>query len=192
VTPSRALLPILAVLTVCTIPASAQMAPMSGAGPSWGNVPSGGAPTTSAGPAWGQPQMQPQMQPQQPPPCVAEFMQLRSNVEKYGLAAKAAHEKNASREEMCKLITTFSAAEEKMIKYAATNASSCGIPAQAVGQMKTNHEHSMMIRKQICSAGPAAGPAPPTLSDALANNPGPTSTKGSGTYDSLTGNPLTR
>ena len=31
-----------------------------------------------------------------------------------------------------------------------------------------------------------------TLSDALANNPGPTSTKGSGTYDSLTGNPLTR
>ena len=116
-------------------------------------------------------------------------------VEKQGLAAKAGHDKNASREDMCKLITSFNAAEEKMVKYADANASSCGIPPQAVSQMKDNHVHTVAIRKQVCSAGPAAAPPAPTLSDALGTNTSavPTSTKtGKSTFDTLTGNPLTR
>jgi hypothetical protein len=170
VTMSRALLPILAALTVSVIPASAQMG-MGPAGP-------------GAGPGWPS---------QQPPPCVAEFVKLREAVEKTGLAAKAAHDKNATREQMCEIIKTFAAAEEKMVKYADVNATSCGIPAEAVKQMKGNHVHTALIRKQVCSAGPAAAPAAPTLSDALGTNASPTpATKaGKGTFETLTGNPLT-
>ena len=170
VTMSRALLPILAALTVSVIPASAQMG-MGPAGP-------------GAGPGWPS---------QQPPPCIAEFVKLRETVEKTGLAAKAAHDKNATREQMCEIIKTFAAAEEKMVKYADVNATSCGIPAEAVKQMKGNHVHTALIRKQVCSAGPAAAPAAPTLSDALGTNASPTpATKaGKGTFETLTGNPLT-
>jgi hypothetical protein len=171
VTLRRALLPIVAALTVSVMPASAQMAPM------------GMGPAAGAGPAW----------PGNPPPCVAEFVKLRENVEKTGLAAKAAHEKNATREQMCKIIETFAAAEEKMVKYADGNAASCGIPVEAVKQMKGNHAHTVQIRKQVCSAGPAAAPAAPTLSEALGTNssPTPAAKTGKGTFDTLTGNPLT-
>jgi hypothetical protein len=132
-------------------------------------------------------------QPQQVPPCVADFMKLRDQVQKLGLAAKAAHDKNASREEMCKLITNFSAAEEKMVKFATVNSAGCGIPADAISQMKDNHNHSAMIRKQICSAGPAPAPVAPTLSDALGTSAPTVSAKdGKGMFDTLTGNPLTR
>jgi len=165
---NRALLPILAVLAASVMPASAQM--------------------MAPGPAGASPW------PGNTPPCVAEFMRLREAVEKQGLAAKAAHDKNGSREDMCKAITSFTAAEEKMVKYADANASGCGIPAQAVQQMKGNHVHTLQIRKQVCSAGPAAAPPTPTLSDALGTNPSadPVASKTgkSNTFDTLTGNPL--
>jgi hypothetical protein len=96
-----------------------------------------------------------------PPPCVAEFTRLRDAVQKTGLAAKAGHDKNASREEMCKLIETFTDAEEKWVRYTVSNAADCGIPAGAVEQIKSNHEHTLLIREQICSAGPAPGQVTP-------------------------------
>jgi hypothetical protein len=151
--------------------ASASGAPMS--------APSAAAP----GSAW----------PGNAPPCVAQFMQLRDAVQKTGLAAKAGHDKNASREEMCKLIETFAEAEDKWVKYTVTNAQGCGIPAEAVKQIKSNHEHTVMIRKQICSAGPAPGAVVPTLSDALGTNaPTITAKKSKSSFETLTGNPLTQ
>jgi hypothetical protein len=101
--------------------------------------------------------------PANPPPCVAEFMRLRDGVQKTGLAAKAGHDKNASREEMCKLIETFTAAEDKWVKYTVDNAAVCGIPAEAVKQIKTNHEHTLLILRQVCSAGPAPGAVSPDI-----------------------------
>jgi hypothetical protein len=182
---SRAL-PVLAVLAIGPVPALAQMWPApQGAtmGAPMGapaGAPVGAAPSTP----W----------PGNPPPCVAEFMRLRDVVQKTGLAAKAGHDKNASREEMCKLIENFAAAEDKWVKYTVTNATGCGIPAEAVKQIKTNHEHSLLIRKQVCSAGPAPGGAvAPTLSDALGTNaPTIEAKKSKSSFETLTGNPLTR
>jgi hypothetical protein len=128
-----------------------------------------------------------------PPPCVQQFLKLREAVEKQGNAAKTAREHNASREEMCKVITVFVGAEEKMVSYAAANASTCGIPPQAVQQMKVGHARTIQVKTQICSAGPQGGPVAPTLSDALGTNTLPTvDAKASrmGTFDTLTGNPL--
>jgi hypothetical protein len=136
-----------------------------------------------------------------PPPqaqkeCVIPFTALRAEVEKRGMAAKAASEKQASREEMCKLVTEYSAAEVKWIKFAETNASKCGIPKQIVQQLKTVHAKTADGQKKLCSAGPAGGPAAaPTLSDALGTATLPTrepekKRKPGGTLDTLTGNAL--
>jgi hypothetical protein len=120
-------------------------------------------------------------------------MRLRDFVQKTGLAAKTGHDKNASREEMCKLIEAFASAEDKWVKYAVTNAGGCGIPADAVKQIKGNHEHTLLIRKQVCSAGPAPGAVAPTLSDALGTNaPTIEAKKSKSSFETLTGNPLTR
>jgi hypothetical protein len=127
------------------------------------------------------------------PPCMAEFTKLREDVQKKGLAAKAAGQRKVSREEMCKQITTYSAAELKWVKYSEANVSSCGIPVQVVQQLKQVHTHTEQTKEKICAAGPSA--APPSLSDALgtARLPTPETTKsGSGTLDTLTGNAIQR
>ncbi|MBO0757692.1 MAG: hypothetical protein J2P54_17725 [Bradyrhizobiaceae bacterium] len=175
-------LPILVALAVGSVPALAQMWPAPAGTPPAGS-PSGAPMGAAPGGAW----------PGNAPPCIAEFTRLRDVVQKTGLAAKAGHDKNASREEMCKLIEAFSAAEDKWVKYTETNAAGCGIPADAVKQIKANHEHSLLIRKQVCAAGPAPGAVAPTLSDALGTNaPSIEAKKSKSSFETLTGNPLTR
>jgi hypothetical protein len=137
-----------------------------------------------------------------PPPgaqqeCVGPFTALRAEVEKKGMAARAGGEKQVSREEMCKLVTEYSAAETKWIKFAETNMSKCGIPKQIIQQLKTVHAKTTEGQKKLCSAGPAGGPAAaPTLSDALGTATLPThepeKRKPGGTLDTLTGNALAR
>lgn len=127
------------------------------------------------------------------PPCMAEFARLREDVQKRGLAAKAAGQRKVSREEMCKHITDYSAAELKWVKYTEANVSTCGIPAEVAQQLKQVHSNTEQTKAKICAAGPSA--APPSLSDALGTSrlPTPETTKsGSGTLDTLTGPALQR
>jgi hypothetical protein len=129
-----------------------------------------------------------------PPPgmqeCLVDFTKLREDVEKRGKAAKTASERKATREEMCKLITVYAAAESKWAKFTKENQAKCGIPPQIVTQLETARSSSDQTRERICNA-PAA-PAP-SLSDALGTTrlPTPETTKtGSGTLDTLTGNAI--
>lgn len=124
-----------------------------------------------------------------------EFMPLRAEAEKRGMAIQAATKRKAAREEVCTLFKRFAEAEAKYVKYAETNANWCGIPADAVNQMKTNHGQTLRIRSQVCSVAAAPRPRGPTLGDALGTTPvTPSTTRtGRGTFDTLTGgNPLTR
>ena len=128
------------------------------------------------------------------PPCMAEFSKLRDDVQNKGLAAKAAGQRKVSREEMCKYITTYSAAELKWVKYTEANVKSCGIPAEVVSQLKQVHSNTEQTKEKICAAGPTAA-GPPSLSDALGTTrlPTPETTKsGSGTLDTLTGSAIHR
>jgi hypothetical protein len=128
------------------------------------------------------------------PPCMAEFARLREDVQKRALAAKAAGQRKVSREEMCKHITAYSAAELKWVKYTEANTSSCGIPAEVAQQLKQVHSNTEQTKEKICAAGPTAA-APPSLSDALGTSrlPTPETTKsGSGTLDTLTGSAIGR
>jgi hypothetical protein len=130
--------------------------------------------------------------------CMREFTVNREEVEKRGQAAKAGQEKHVTREEMCKLVTVYSAAETKWIKFSESNVTKCGIPKEVVAQLKGVHVHTAQAQKALCSAGPtqAAAPAAPTLSDALGTTKLPSveteKRKPGGTMDTLTGNPLSR
>src|SRR5262245_36485081 len=137
-----------------------------------GPWPSDGAPSASRMPA---PAMSPMGAPPAQaspfgggggtPPCMAEFAKLRDDVQKRGLAAKAAGQRKVSREEMCKHITAYSAAELKWVKYTEANVKSCGIPAEVVSQLKQVHGNTEQTKEKICAPGPTA--AAPSLSDAL-------------------------
>jgi hypothetical protein len=127
------------------------------------------------------------------PPCIAEFAKLRDDVQKRGLAAKAAGQRKVSREEMCKHITAYSVAELKWVKYTETNVQSCGIPAEVVQQLKQVHINTEQTKEKICAPAPAA-PAP-SLSDALGTwrLPTPDTKKSAGgSLDTLTGSALAR
>jgi len=133
---------------------------------------------------------------QQMPPCFTEFAPLRGEAEKRANTLKAAMAKKAGREEACNLIKRFSEAEAKVVKFITTNAQSCGIPAQAVTQMRSNHERTVKMQTQVCSA--SAGPVKPSgpgLSEALGTARGGTLdplAPQSGGLDTLTGNVLAR
>jgi hypothetical protein len=125
------------------------------------------------------------------------FPAIRSEVEKGALAIRTAGDRKATREEVCPLFKTFAVKESRMIKFLVNNQTTCGIPAEAIKAAKTNHDKTLRIRNQVCSAAPAAAPPGPSLSDALG---GPiiaddTTTKQpgrGGTFDTLTGNVLSR
>jgi hypothetical protein len=160
-----------------------------------GNAPAAAPMSAPAGPMMGGPPAAPTATQQA---CLQEFTGYRSEVEKRALAAKAGSEKKVAREEMCKLVSAYSSAEATWIKFSIDNMAKCGIPKQAVDQIKSVHVHTADIRKKICEAGPGGGgpPAAPSLSDALGTTRLPTQeaekTKPGGSLDTLTGNALTR
>jgi len=195
---------IVAVMMFPVGPAAAQTLPWPSDSPRAGTAapwPGERAPSASPMPA---PAMSPMGVPPQAspfgggggmPPCMAEFAKLREDVQKRGLAAKAAGQRKVSREEMCKHITAYSAAELKWVKYTEANTTSCGIPTEVAQQLKQVHSNTEQTKEKICAAGPAPAAAPPSLSDALGTSrlPTPETTKsGSGTLDTLTGSALSR
>jgi len=177
---------LIAAACVCAAePALAQFAPLAQQ-PS--SSPWDQAPQTQP---WPQPQQQQQQQQEK---CGRDFAGLRNDAQKKASALQVASKNKVNPKEACGLFNSFSAAELKMIKYAQANMTVCGVPPQAVDQMKKQHLNTDNIRTKVCEAaarGPA-GPAAPTLSDAL-NAPIADSTNiktGRGTFDTLTGTPL--
>jgi hypothetical protein len=128
--------------------------------------------------------------------CNAEFMPLRQDAEKRAGAIKAAAAKK-SQPALCAAFKNFAVAEAKMVKYVADNAANCGIPPDVGKNMRANHAKTTETRDRICSAnaGPAA-PRAPSLSDALGTSrlpeTGTQSQRGGGTFNTLTGNAITR
>jgi hypothetical protein len=124
----------------------------------------------------------------------AQFPAIREEAEKGAAAIRIAGERKAPREEACSLFKNFAAKEARMVKFLVTNQAVCGVPAQALTQVKANHARTLEMRKAVCSAGPAA-PAGPSLSDALGAPiiaDDTSARRGGGTFDTLTGNVLGR
>jgi hypothetical protein len=121
-------------------------------------------------------------------PALSQATQLKAN------AVQAAMKAKADRKEICRLMTVFVAAEDKVVKFLVDNKTWCGVPDQAVAAAKTSHEKSVKFREAACTEAPE--PKAPTLSDAIKTTPVDSSanTKAGrgGTFDTLTGNPLGR
>lgn len=158
------------------------------------SFPAGGAPL-SGGFASAPPQ---QAQGAPAADCMKDFVPLRDDTEKRGKAIKAASDRHASPQEACKLIGMFNQSELKMMKYVEKNSARCGIPPQVLDQLKIGHKNSEMMLKKVCDAAQQAqrGPAGPTLSDVLGSAAAlpeaTTRKKGGSTFDTLSGNVLTR
>jgi hypothetical protein len=148
------------------------------------------------GPGMGGPPMGgPQMggpPPQQSAAC-ANFPRLRDEAKAKAEQVSVIGKKHGDRKEMCTAVQTFTAAEEKVVKFLEDNKAGCGVPDQAVAQAKAMHAKTMQFRDTVCAEGPK--PKVPTLSDAISSTPLDTSTNtktGRGTLDTLTGNPLAK
>src|SRR5215471_10074503 len=155
---------VIMMLPVCQ--AGAQTLPWPGSPPQAATAPWPGARAPSASPAPASvgavppPMASPLGGGGGTPACVEEFAKLRDEVQKRGLAAKTASQRKASREEMCKHITAYSAAELKWVKYTEANVESCAIPAEVVSQLKQVHTNTEQTKEKICAAGPITGPFP--------------------------------
>lgn len=132
------------------------------------------------------------------PPCFDEFSALKNEAQARAAAVQNAQKKKITAPEACQLLTRFTDAEAKFVKFAHKNVQTCGIPEQAVQQMKAAHDNSNALRKRVCDAATAQQqqrPAGPSLSDALGTTrlPDTSSAKrGTGTFDTLTGSSLAR
>jgi hypothetical protein len=135
--------------------------------------------------------------PQQaPPPACQQLLGYRDETAKHGQALQAAGKKKAPPEEICKLFKAFIAAESKFVKGLEDHSATCGVPPEAIKQLKLGHGKATQTAKNVCDAA-AQGPRPagPTLSDALgttATVPNASSSRGQGTFDTLMGSPLVR
>jgi hypothetical protein len=208
-----------AALLAFTGVAAAQVPTLTGPLPTFENAPAAPPPGTGMAPpmgapppgARGGPQAGPPGGPQagppggppggQEPPCFKEFLALRQDAQKKASLINSAKDRKPppTREEMCQTVKTFAAAEAKVIKFVVDNQASCGIPGEAITQMKAGQAHTVKFRTAVCTGGPAAAkaaaPAVPKLSDELGIRgiAGPTGgATGRGTFDTLTGNALER
>ena len=131
--------------------------------------------------------------PPQPSGVCASFPRLRDDAKAKADAVSAVGKRKGDRQQMCAAVQSFTAAEEKVVKFLEDNKANCGVPPQAVTQAKAMHVNTLKFRDTVCAEGPK--PKAPTLSDAIGALPGDTGANtrtGRGTLDTLTGNPLAK
>jgi hypothetical protein len=124
-----------------------------------------------------------------------DFMKFRDEAQKKATVLQAALKRKAERPELCKLATSFSAAEGEALKFLVANKTWCGVPDQAITGAKTNHAETVKFKTMLCSEAAPGRPKPPSLSDAISTpsvDDASNTKTGRGTLDTLTGNPLAR
>jgi hypothetical protein len=128
--------------------------------------------------------------PYQAQVCSA-FGPIRQELEQVLTNIKAANDRKAPREEFCQLFQRLAGSTSKVVKFFEQNKALCGIPDEAIRRAKADHSKSLTVRKQACAPAPPSGPS---LSDILGGPvlPDSSSRPNVGTFNTLTGNPLTR
>ena len=132
--------------------------------------------------------------PAAPPPACQQLLTLRDQTQKGADAINAASERKATPAEACRLFKAFLATEGKMIKAIDGNAQQCGLPPEVAKNVKSGHAKAQQVANQVCEAANRR-PAGPSLSDALGTSPSVPdgqNKRGGVTFDTLTGNALSR
>ncbi len=89
--------------------------------------------------------------------CTLELTQLSQDVESLRAAAKAATEHNAKRKEVCRYLTEMGQAATRLVHFAGTSGSACGLAPGAMAQIKDDGERAIGACRQICILEPVAG-----------------------------------
>ena len=63
-------------------------------------------------------------------------------------------QREVARDEMCKIVQAYSAAEGKWLKFAEAGVASCGIPGEVVNQLKQVHARTEQARTDRIAAAP--------------------------------------
>jgi hypothetical protein len=129
-----------------------------------------------------------------------QFVPLREEAQRRGQLIKAAGDRHAGPDEACKLIKNFAQAEIKMLTYVEKNSEKCGIPSQVTDQLKVGHKNTEALQTRVCDVAQKVqarnAAAVPTFADVLGSSAGlPEATpakKGGSSFDTLTGNVLSR
>jgi hypothetical protein len=125
---------------------------------------------------------------------------LRDDAQRRAKLVQEASARHASAQDACKLIGEFSAAEQRFLTFVTTKQSACHIPPEVPKQMKVAHGHTEQMHKQVCkmASAPQGGEsAGPSLSDvvgapSISEEATATKRKGGSTFDTLSGNVLSR
>lgn len=136
-------------------------------------------------------------QPQQIPENCQALLTAKQEVDKRGAALQKAGQAHAPVAQLCTMFKGYVTAEAKLITAVEKDGAWCGAPPQFIEQLKAGHPRAVSLRNQACAAAAQANRPPPgpSLSDALGTPPVPDAsdaTTGYGTFDTLTGNALTR
>jgi hypothetical protein len=82
--------------------------------------------------------------------CIGPFAAHRQEVEKLAAAVIAGSQKRVSREDLCKLVSAYAAAEANWLQYAEANVMTCAIPKSTVDEIKRGHAGTSQVREKIC------------------------------------------
>jgi len=125
-------------------------------------------------------------------PCDG-FIPLRNTAQQRGMAIAAAEKRHAPPKELCSVVSRFYVAEAAALKFLESNKTWCGVPDAAINAAKETHEKTLKFRTAVCN--PAAQVRIPTLSDAIGTptlDTAKNTKTDTGTFNTLTGNPLAR
>lgn len=127
-------------------------------------------------------------------PCEG-FLPLRNDAQQKGMAIAAAEKRHADPKELCTVVSRFYVAEAAALTFLEKNKTWCGVPDQAITSAKMTHEKTLKFRDMVCNPAASAQRHVPTLSDAI-GTPSVDTAKNTktdtGTFNTLTGNPLAR
>lgn len=125
-------------------------------------------------------------------PCDG-FLPLRNDAQQRGLAIAAAEKRHADQKELCTLVSRFYVAEGAALKFLQTNKTWCGVPEQALASAKATHDKTLKFRDLVCN--PTAQRRGPSLSADIGVptlDTGNNTKTNTGTFNTLTGNPLAK
>jgi hypothetical protein len=85
--------------------------------------------------------------------CSLAFVPLREEAESRGRLIKAASERHAPLDEVCRLVRNFGQSELRLIKFIEANSEECRVPSWVAGQLKSGHQRTEAILTKDCAAG---------------------------------------
>jgi hypothetical protein len=135
--------------------------------------------------------------PGQVPENCQKLVEIKKQLDDRGSALQAAGKQQVPVSRLCSMFRAYVTTEAQMIKAVETDGPWCGVPPQFGQQLQSGHSRAISLRDQACAAAAQANRPPPgpSLSDAL-NAPAvpdsTTATSGFSTFETLTGNALTR